>query len=88
MGTEKCSNIISRLNRIEGQVRGVKRMIENGEDCGEILNQIAAIKSAVQNVGIIVFETHARECIYQACLQNNPEENFNDVIKMMGRIIK
>ncbi|WP_242847470.1 metal-sensitive transcriptional regulator [Syntrophomonas zehnderi] len=78
-----------RLKRIEGQVRGVQRMIEAEEECNEILNQIAAIKSAVNQVGILVFENHAKDCIYKSMHdEENPEQSFNEIVGMMSRFIK
>jgi len=81
-------SIILRLKRIEGQVRGVQRMIENQESCAEIINQIAAIKAAVNQVGIVVFENHARECIVNSLNQPDNEESFKEIVKIMGRFIK
>ncbi|MEA4924026.1 MAG: metal-sensitive transcriptional regulator [Syntrophomonadaceae bacterium] len=80
--------VIARLRRIEGQVRGVQRMIEEGADCGEILNQIAAIKSAIHHAGIIMFENHAQECIAKSLKQGDQDENFEEIVKVMGRFIK
>ncbi len=80
--------ILVRLRRIEGQVRGVQGMIEAEADCGEILNQIAAIKSAVNQVGILMFENHARECIFRAMGDEQQEDNFQEIVTMMGRLIK
>ncbi|MDD3268711.1 MAG: metal-sensitive transcriptional regulator [Syntrophomonadaceae bacterium] len=80
--------IVVRLRRIEGQVRGVQGMIEAEADCGQILNQIAAIKSAVNQVGILMFENHARECILQAMSEDQQDERFQEIVKMMGRLIK
>lgn len=87
MGADASKNVLLRLKRIEGQVRGIQRMIENKADCGEVLNQIAAIKAAINRVGIIVFEKHACECILESVNENN-EERFQDIINMMGRLIK
>ncbi|MBO8159821.1 metal-sensitive transcriptional regulator [Thermosyntropha sp.] len=85
---EMRQNLITRLKKIEGQVRGVQRMIEEEADCGEILNQIAAIKSAVSSVGILIFENHAHECIYQAVQEENKEDSFKEVIKLLSKLIK
>lgn len=87
MGEDKSKDVLLRLKRIEGQVRGVQRMIEDKADCGEVLNQVAAIKAAINRVGVIVFEKHARECILKSVNENN-EERFQDIINMMGRLIK
>jgi len=80
--------ILIRLRRIEGQVRGVQRMIENEDECSEIMNQIAAIKSAVNQVGLLVFENHARECISRSLQEENSGQSFDEIVKMMGRFIK
>ena len=88
MQTDPKKNILLRLKRIEGQVRGVQRMIEEEAECNEIMNQIAAIKSAVNHVGILVFENHARDCIYRSMHEEDNEQSFNEVVKMMGRFIK
>lgn len=87
MGEDKSKDVLLRLKRIEGQVRGIQRMIEDKADCGEVLNQVAAIKAAINRVGVIVFEKHARECILKSVNENN-EERFQDIINMMGRLIK
>ncbi|HZK86604.1 MAG TPA: metal-sensitive transcriptional regulator [Syntrophomonas sp.] len=81
-------SILIRLRRIEGQVRGVQRMIEAEDECGEIMNQIAAIKSAVNQVGLLVFENHARECIARSLREEDNEQSFDEIVKMMGRFIK
>lgn len=50
-GTQK--NLITRLNRIEGQVRGIKKMVEENRDCAKILEQVSSLRSALDSVGLI-----------------------------------
>ncbi len=88
MQSDPQKSLLLRLKRIEGQVRGVQRMIEEEDECSEIMNQIAAIKSAINQVGILVFESHARDCIYRSMNEDDNEQIFNEVVKMMGRFIK
>lgn len=88
MQTETRKKVIARLKRIEGQVRGVQRMIAEEADCGEILNQIAAIKSAVHHAGVIMFENHAQECISKSLEQADHEQTFEEIVRVMGRFIK
>jgi len=88
MQTDTRKKVIARLRRIEGQVRGVQRMIEEEADCGEILNQIAAIKSAVHHAGVIMFENHAQECISKSLKQGDNEQTFEEIVRVMGRFIK
>jgi len=55
--------ILRRLRRVEGQVRGIIRMVEEGKDCREVLNQVAAVRSAMERVGAHVITHHMKECL-------------------------
>lgn len=88
MEPSEQKSVMMRLKRIEGQVRGIQRMIEEEANCREILTQIAAVKAAVSQVGILVFEKHAHECIHRALDEENEEENFREIVTMMSKLIK
>ncbi|MDD4803172.1 MAG: metal-sensitive transcriptional regulator [Syntrophomonas sp.] len=88
MSADTRKNVICRLRRIEGQVRGVQRMIAEEADCGEILNQIAAIKSAVNQAGIVIFKNHARRCIVKSMDNDDQDQSFDEIIRVMSRFIK
>jgi DNA-binding FrmR family transcriptional regulator len=62
--------VINRLSRIIGHLEAVKRMTEEGRDCSEVLIQIAAVRSALNNVGKIILEDHINHCIVEA-IENN-----------------
>ncbi|MEN6391132.1 MAG: metal-sensitive transcriptional regulator [Syntrophomonas sp.] len=81
-------NVLLRLRRIEGQVRGIQRMIEEEASCGNILNQVAAVKSAMAQVGLLIFETHARECILTSMKQEEQGDNLEEIVTLMGRLMK
>lgn len=55
--------ILLRLRRMEGQVRGVQRMVENDQYCIDVLTQISAIMAAARQVGVLVLEDHIRGCV-------------------------
>ena len=61
--TEGNRRLVDRLRRIEGQVRGLERMVDNGRGCGDILTQIQAVRGALSRVAALVLERHARECM-------------------------
>ena len=50
------------LNRLEGQVRGLQKMVEEGRDCREILTLLSGVRSAIEAAGDIIFETYLEEC--------------------------
>ncbi len=58
-------DMVSRLNKIEGQIRGIKTMIEKNTYCDDVLNQISAIQSALNSVGKILLEAHVKSCIVE-----------------------
>jgi CsoR family transcriptional regulator, copper-sensing transcriptional repressor len=57
------SALLGRVRRIEGQARGIGRMMEEGRDCGEIVNQIAALRAAVDRLGYQLITTNLAECL-------------------------
>jgi|YNPBryantNP2012_1023418.scaffolds.fasta_scaffold00247_7 DNA-binding FrmR family transcriptional regulator len=63
LSPERREDILLRLRRIEGQVRGVQRMVDEGRDCREIIIQVAAIKSALTSVSSQVLQCYARNCL-------------------------
>lgn len=65
---------ISRLNRISGQIDGVKRMIEEGRYCPDILTQLRAVKSAIKSVEANVLETHLQHCVTEAMNHGNAKD--------------
>lgn len=73
------SDIKNRLSRIEGQVRGIQRMIDNGEGCGSILVQVAAVRSAINKVGGIVLENYTKTCIKNSAAKGD-EKSLDELI--------
>ncbi|MHB8928224.1 MAG: metal-sensing transcriptional repressor [Bacillota bacterium] len=59
-------NVVQRLARIEGHVRGIKQMAESGKPCSDILLQIAAVQAALRKVGQVVLEDHLDHCVLGA----------------------
>jgi DNA-binding FrmR family transcriptional regulator len=63
LSPERRDEVLLRLRRIEGQVRGIQRMVEEGRDCREIVTQVAAIKSALASVNSQVLQCYASDCL-------------------------
>jgi DNA-binding FrmR family transcriptional regulator len=85
------SENIARLSRIEGQIKGVKRMIEEGEYCIDIITQIQAARAALQSVNKAILEKHMKHCFGAALEAKNEAEirqkleEIMTVIKRMGK---
>lgn len=69
-------------------MRGIQRMVEKENDCAETLNQITAIKAALNRVALIIFENHAHECINRVRGEDPSGKDLDDMITMMGRLLK
>lgn len=80
-------NLVSRLNRIEGQIRGVKGMIEKDTYCDDILNQIAAIQSALNSVGKLLLEGHMKSCIIER-IQAGEHEVIDELLVTVNKLMK
>jgi DNA-binding FrmR family transcriptional regulator len=63
VGEREAGRIINRLRRVEGQARGLQRMIEEGRPCEEIFTQLAATKAALDRVGVLLISLKMRDCL-------------------------
>lgn len=79
--------IINRLNRIEGQVRGVRGMVEKEVYCDDILNQITAVQSALKSVSRVIFENHVKSCIAEKMVQGD-EEAIDELLFTMEKMMR
>ncbi|MDP4160670.1 MAG: metal-sensitive transcriptional regulator [Bacillota bacterium] len=79
--------LTNRMNRIEGQVRGIKGMMERHVYCDDILNQIASVQSALNGVSKLLLEKHMKSCIRER-LEAGEEEVVDEVLKTIFRMMK
>ncbi len=75
--------VSNRLARAIGHLESVKRMVDDGEDCAQVLIQLAAVRSAINNAGKVLLEDHINHCMVEAVENNDLEkiEELNDAIK-------
>lgn len=80
-------DLVTRLNRIEGQVRGIKGMIDRDVYCDDVLNQIAAIQSALHSVGRLLLENHMKSCVKERILEGD-DEVIDEVMTTIRKLLK
>ena len=80
--------IIRRLKRIEGQVKGVQKMIEEEKYCVDVLTQIAAIRAAVNKVGGLILENHSMRCIQNAAKSEDGEQVMKELLDTVQKFLK
>ena len=86
--TEKeYKDLINRLNRIEGQVRGVKNMIENDAYCTDIVLQVSAINAALNSFNRQLLAEHIRTCVADD-IRNGKDDTIEDLVNTVTRLMK
>ena len=76
--------LVNRLRRIEGQARGIARMLEEGRDCGDVVQQIAAMRNAVDRLGYEVVRSNLRACLTGAELSPDTEGQLEKALAALG----
>ncbi len=79
------ATLIRRLRRIEGQVRGISRMIEREEYCIDILQQTAALRAAVESVSLLILEDHVQGCVRTAAERGEADKYVDEVLDVVRR---
>lgn len=80
-------NLVTRLNRIEGQVRGLKGLIEKDTYCDDVITQISATQAALNSVAKILLEAHMKECVVDR-IQEGDLEVLDEVIVTIHKLMK
>ena len=84
---KKSEEVIRRLARVEGHVRGIAKMVQEDRDCPAILLQIAAVQSALSKVSQIVLEDHIETCVAKAIREGHGEEAVQDLREAVSRLL-
>ena len=79
--------VINRLSRAIGQLESVKRMVEEGRDCSEVLIQVSAVKSSINNIGKIILQDHIEHCIVDA-VETGDDKVLQDLNSAIDKFIK
>jgi DNA-binding FrmR family transcriptional regulator len=85
--TRDKAQLVRRLARIEGQVRGISRMIEREEYCVDILQQTSALRAAVDSLAVLVLEDHVQGCIRTAALRGEADRYVDEVVDVVRRTL-
>ncbi|GAY77407.1 repressor CsoR of the copZA operon [Sporolactobacillus inulinus] len=81
--SDEKHKIINRLRRVEGQVRGVEKMIEDDRYCVDVLIQLSAIQAALRKIGYSVLERHTKSCVAKAIEEGHGDEQINELLNVL-----
>jgi DNA-binding FrmR family transcriptional regulator len=80
--------LLARLNKIEGQVRGIRKMVEEDRYCADVLQQIAALKSAADAVALLLLEDHLKGCTAEAIRAGDGEGHIKELVDVVRRFVR
>ena len=84
---QEMKSLIHRLNRVEGQIRGIKRMVEENAYCIDILNQVSAANAALNSFVKLILSDHIRSCVAEDVREGNSEK-LDELIKIFPKLMK
>ncbi|MBU1154443.1 MAG: metal-sensitive transcriptional regulator [Proteobacteria bacterium] len=83
------AKLVARINRIEGQVRGLKKMVEQDRDCMQVLKQVAAASGALRSLGAVILEDHLKGCVATAIkTQDHESDVIGQVVDIFNKFSK
>ena len=82
-GEQEYKDLIHRLNRVEGQIRGIKKMVENDAYCPEILIQVSAANAALNSFTKVLLASHIRSCVAEG-----KEETIDELVTVLQKLMK
>ena len=88
LNTETEKAILTRLRTVKGHIAGIERMVENKEDCADILVQISATRSAIEKIGIYLLENNAKDCLCSEIKSVEEKERIQKTVKQIISFLK
>jgi CsoR family transcriptional regulator, copper-sensing transcriptional repressor len=82
------NQLLTRLRRIEGQVRGIQGMVEEDRYCIDVLTQISAVQAALDKVALGLLDGHARHCVVGGRAEGSPEQLSDELMAAVGRLMR
>ncbi len=86
--TASKDQLLARLRRIEGQIRGLQRMVDDDRYCIDVLTQISAAQAALDKVALGLLDQHARHCVVDGHAEGTPEELTDELMGAVGRLMR
>lgn len=86
-GEQEYKDLIHRLNRVEGQIRGIKKMVENNAYCPEILIQVSAANAALNSFTKVLLASHIRSCVAED-IREGKEETIDELVTVLQKLMK
>ncbi|MEA2646498.1 MAG: CsoR family transcriptional regulator, copper-sensing transcriptional repressor [Chloroflexota bacterium] len=86
--TKDKAALQARLRRVEGQVRGIQRMVDEDRYCVDVLTQVNSIKAALDRVSLLLLQDHVDHCVADAIREGRGEEKLDELTQAVGRFLQ
>jgi DNA-binding FrmR family transcriptional regulator len=86
--TATTDQLLTRLRRVEGQVRGIQRMVADNRYCIDVLTQISAVQAALDRVALGLLDGHARHCLQRGAVGDRSDELGDELMAAVGRLMR
>lgn len=83
---EDKKKLISRINRIKGQMEGIAKMVDDNRYCGDILIQLAAVESSIKSLSSVVFENHMKNCVTKS-IKEGDRSTIDEIVELFKKFI-
>ena len=80
--------LMARLSRVEGQVRGISRMVDEGKYCIDIVDQITAARKALEKTALLIIQRHVNSCIKDAMAEGHGEEMTEELVQTLDKFLR
>jgi len=80
--------LLARLSRVEGQVRGISRMVDEGKYCIDIVDQITAARKAMEKVALLIIQRHVNSCVKDAMAEDRGEEMTEELVQALDKFLR
>lgn len=85
--SEEMKSLVNRLSRIEGQIRGIRNMVENDAYCVDILTQVMAAQSALNGFNKMLLSSHIKTCVSDS-VKNGEDEKIDELVETIKKLMK
>ncbi len=84
---ENTKAVLNRLSKVIGHMQSIKRMVEDGRDCSEVLIQLSAVKAAINNTGKVILQDHIKHCLVDA-IESGDMQEIEELSRAIDRFVK
>ncbi|CQR71820.1 Copper-sensing transcriptional repressor CsoR [Sporomusa ovata DSM 2662] len=88
LNEREITDVKKRLRRIGGQINGIEKMIDDRRYCVDVLQQIMAARAALNQVALVMIESHTKSCVVNAIMENRTEEAVDELMGVLSKFTK